>query len=43
MSAVETLVTPAKMIELNISPGDLIEQIITTLFFGIYKDNGVRQ
>lgn len=40
MSAVETLVNPVKMIELNISPGDLIEQIISILFFGIYKDNG---
>lgn len=40
MSSVETLVNPSKMIELNISPSDLIEQIISILFFGIYKNDG---
>ena len=43
MSSVDILLCPAKMIELNISPGDLIEQIISILFFGIYKNDGGKQ
>jgi len=36
-SVVTSVVTPKKLVELNISPGDLIEQVITVLFLGIYK------
>ena len=37
VSIVTSVVTPKKLVELNISPGDLIEQMISVLFFGIYR------
>ena len=39
VGVVTSVITPKKLVELNVSPRDLIEQVISIFFFGIYKYN----
>ncbi len=42
MNTMSSTIIPAKLVELNISPGDLIGQIITIFFFGVFrKERGI--